>query len=84
VAKKLVNLEISIGPYRFRDHLFVETNADEQLLARSYFGNRDQVGEPEGDGFAFHKCPGEPRVSVASVLEVEDQMAELVQSLVRC
>jgi hypothetical protein len=84
VAKKLVNLEISIGPYRFRDHLFVETDADEQLLARSYFGDVDHAGEPEGDGFAFFKCPGEPRVKIVSVLEVEDQMAELVQSLVRC
>ena len=83
MAKKLVNLEINIGPYVFRDHLFVEVEADEQLLARSYYGNGDQAGDPEGDGFAFHKCPGEPRVKVVSVLEVEDQMAELVQSLVR-
>jgi hypothetical protein len=84
MAKKLVNLNIQVGPYQFRDHMFVETDADEQLLARSYFGDGDKAGEPEGDGFAFFKCPGEPRVSVASVLEVEDQMAELVQSLVRC
>lgn len=83
MAKKLVNLNIQIGPYSFRDHLFVEEGADEQLLAQSYFGNSDQAGEAEGDWFVFHKCPGEPMVQVASVLEVEDQMAELVQSLVR-
>ena len=84
MSKKLVNFEVNIGPYVFRDHMFVEADADEQLLAQSYFGNGDQVGEPEGEGFVFPKCPGEPRVRVASVLEVEDQMAELVQSLVRC
>jgi hypothetical protein len=83
MAKKLVNLEVSIGPYSFRDHMFVETEVDEQQVARGYFGTGDKAGEPEGEGFVFSKCPGEPRVCVASVLEVEDQMAELVQSLVR-
>lgn len=83
MAKKLVNLEINIGPYVFRDHLFVETDSDEQLLARSYYGDGDHAGSPAGEGFSFPQCPGEPRVKVVSVLEVEDQMAELVQSLVR-
>jgi len=83
MARKLVNFNISIGPFRFRDHVFVSTEADEQLLARSFFGDGDSQGEPEGDGYVFYKVPGEPRVEVASVIEVEDQLAELVDSLVR-
>lgn len=79
--KKLVNLKINLGPYEFREHVFCPVETDEQEIASHLFG--EEAGEKQGDGFIFSKAPGSPVVSVVSVLEVEDQMAEMVESIVR-
>jgi len=80
--KKLVNFKINIGPYEFREHLFCPVESDEQEMASKFFGETPP-GEKQGDGFVFENAPGSPVVTVVSVLEVEDQMAEMVDSIVR-